>query len=390
MINKKDITFVVQGPIGTDEFSTKKALQSIREYFPSSQIILSTWEGSNIDELTFDEVIFNKDPGPLTYFLYNSRSNDKLELKNNMNRQIVSTLNGLKKTTTPYAVKFRSDFILTNDKFLSIYEKYNHILDKQDQGWGLFSERVLMTHLYTINPRRCDLPHHPTDCFHFGLTDDLLNLWDIPFYDEKDTTYFTEESLRNKTKSWASQRYTSEQFLWLSFLDKNNIKYRKPNTSFDINEEITRETELSLINNTIIYDGLKMGLHSRFNIWFSNHSSCFTNNDFLELYYKYVDKNNLTVKKIAKRVRMIRFLERFVKVRLRSDHKFIKILGIGLIIDDLFNFKHSITKEKFKTKTTLGKFSRILKFIFDIKISTKECYLNVFGIKLGYFKNYDY
>ena len=63
MIDKKDITFVVQGPVSTGEFSTKESLQSIREYFPSSQIILSTWEGSNIDNLPFDEVLLSKAPG---------------------------------------------------------------------------------------------------------------------------------------------------------------------------------------------------------------------------------------------------------------------------------------------------------------------------------------
>ena len=64
MIDLKDISVVVQGAITN---YTKLCLESIRKYLPGAEIILSTWDDSNIDRLDYDVVIFNKDPGDLKY-----------------------------------------------------------------------------------------------------------------------------------------------------------------------------------------------------------------------------------------------------------------------------------------------------------------------------------
>ena len=47
MINSKDISVVVQGAI--DKENTPKCLESIRKYLPDAEIILSTWEGSEVE-----------------------------------------------------------------------------------------------------------------------------------------------------------------------------------------------------------------------------------------------------------------------------------------------------------------------------------------------------
>ena len=57
-INSEDLSFVVQGPVSEH---TNLALKSIRENFPKSEIILSTWEGSNINGLDLVQYIRNKD-----------------------------------------------------------------------------------------------------------------------------------------------------------------------------------------------------------------------------------------------------------------------------------------------------------------------------------------
>ena len=60
-----------------------------------------------IPDIGADEVVAVPDPGG---FAYAERPGEKI---NNVNRQIANTAAGLKKVRTPYALKLRSDFLLT-------------------------------------------------------------------------------------------------------------------------------------------------------------------------------------------------------------------------------------------------------------------------------------
>ena len=51
-IKSEEISVIVQGPIHKKR--TKKTLQSIRTNLPNAEIILSTWEGSDVKGLDFD------------------------------------------------------------------------------------------------------------------------------------------------------------------------------------------------------------------------------------------------------------------------------------------------------------------------------------------------
>ena len=59
-IDTKDISVVVQGAI--DKGYTPLCLKSIIKYLPESEIILSTWEGSEVDNLDYDVLILSEDP----------------------------------------------------------------------------------------------------------------------------------------------------------------------------------------------------------------------------------------------------------------------------------------------------------------------------------------
>ena len=78
-IKSKDISVVVQGAINSEV--TPKCLESIRKYLPEAEIILSTWEGSDVVGLDYDKLVLNKDPGTFIY----KRSNGAIT-ENNMNR----------------------------------------------------------------------------------------------------------------------------------------------------------------------------------------------------------------------------------------------------------------------------------------------------------------
>ena len=107
MIKPEEISVVVQGAIDKD--NTAKCLKSIRYYLPKSEIILSTWENSNIDDLDYDILVENKDPGALIQDpLYGAY--------NNGNRQLLSTQEGIKKATRKYILKLRTDFYLEHNE----------------------------------------------------------------------------------------------------------------------------------------------------------------------------------------------------------------------------------------------------------------------------------
>lgn len=65
MIPSEDISIIFQGAI--HPIWTKIACKSAREHFSKATIILSTWEGSSVDGIEFDSVIFSKDPGGFPY-----------------------------------------------------------------------------------------------------------------------------------------------------------------------------------------------------------------------------------------------------------------------------------------------------------------------------------
>lgn len=81
----KEIAVVIQG--GVSDKYTLEVLQSIKKHLPGSFIILSTWEGTK-EIKGVDLQINNTDPGATIL--------NKEGQLNNINRQIVSTINGLK------------------------------------------------------------------------------------------------------------------------------------------------------------------------------------------------------------------------------------------------------------------------------------------------------
>src|SRR5438094_537355 len=115
----KDISVVIQGKVfgqagePFEKQQTQQCINSIRKFMPDAEIIISTWEGSDVAHLSgYDHVIFNNDPGAVAYFDHNPN------FLNNNNRQITSAFNGLLAATHTYAIKMRGDCLLTSTDFL--------------------------------------------------------------------------------------------------------------------------------------------------------------------------------------------------------------------------------------------------------------------------------
>ena len=278
-INTEDISVVVQGSI--DKVNTPICLKSIRKYLPGAEIILSTWEDSNVEGLDYDILVLNKDPGACLC--------DKAQkIYNNVNRQILSTKNGLKKATKKYAIKIRSDMKITGTNFLTYFKKF----EKRCDECKILKERVIINNLYCANPYETSFLFHISDWIFFGLTDDILNIWDIPLETEDVALYFKihNRPVLDIIKTWLFQ-YIPEQYIWISFLKKNKIDFDFKYYT-DINNKNLRLSELSFANNIVIlnyeqfgikflkYDPYKWDYKNQYNIY-----------DFLCLYQKYCDKN---------------------------------------------------------------------------------------------------
>ncbi len=246
-INFKEISVVVQGAIAGSQDTQPKGrlteicLKSLRKILPGATIILSTWEGSNVEGLDYDELILNKDPG----------SNMMGEYKSNCFRQIVSSINGLKASKTKYAVKMRTDFELKNADFLDYFVNYSQL--PFDENYKILNQRVVT--ITTCNPnRRTKWPFNVCDWFFFGLTQDVKNIFDIPLTNKEVTAIN-----KNGEPYLATNPYSPEQYIWVKFLSKHKEIH------FEHLEDISHNnivlSEKYFANNCIFLSAKRAGIH---------------------------------------------------------------------------------------------------------------------------------
>lgn len=247
MINNRDISIVVQGPIAglpcdkyTDRY-THICLCSIRNILPGATIILSTWEGSNVEGLDYDELVISKDPGV-------SRICDNP----NGFRQIVSSINGLRRVKTKYAMKARPDLLFKNDNFLRYFLQFNKLLFSEN--YRILKQRVVV--FPATNPHRgYKLPFHGSDWLFFGLTEDVQNIFDVPIDYE---TWLSWGKDREKVSLGEEALFTNEQYIWLSFLGK--YQYIPFQYMEDLSNDNIATSEKYFANNCIFLTGEKMGI----------------------------------------------------------------------------------------------------------------------------------
>ena len=240
-INTEDITIVVQGAIHPQ--FTKLCLESIAKHLPKSEVILSTWksEEDKVEEMSrggvrFNRLILNEDPGMSGYRVRFDIKMDK-KIPDNTNRQIVSTINGLKAVKTKYAMKLRNDFVLTGTGFLKYFNKFKKRI--KDPQLLLFDKRILIMG-YTTEIG--NIPFWINDLFSFGTTDDMIKLWDIKLMDDDCINYYFKHDFVNKENGilidiGLPHRYFAEPYIFVNCVSKNI-----PNI-FDIFRDYTDATD---------------------------------------------------------------------------------------------------------------------------------------------------
>ncbi|HEX8376894.1 MAG TPA: WavE lipopolysaccharide synthesis family protein [Pedobacter sp.] len=254
-----DISVVIQGKVfgepgdPYEKQLTLQCIQSIKNLIPTAEIILSTWEGTNVSHLSYDKVVFNKDPGAITYSVLDPT------YFNNNNRQISSTYNGLKAATKLYAIKMRGDCKLLDTDFTNYLKEY-----PRGTQHRFFKQRIVIPTKYTRNPRRIAQLIHPSDIFQVGLREDLLNLWDIPLQPEPQTTRAIplEKKIFNNALLGGAHRmkFGAEQYIWYSFCKKNGLDLELKHYSHIPPDKILA-SEISLINNFVIEEAVQLGVN---------------------------------------------------------------------------------------------------------------------------------
>ena len=266
MINLKDISVVVQGAISKEE--TPKCLKSVRKILPDAEVILSTWEGSDVSALEglYDVLLLNKDPG--AGIIFKTETTTKY---NNVNRQIVSTKEGLKKATRTYAMKIRSDSILSSSDFLKYFDLY----PKTDEKYKVFNHKILAATVATrfgfddyiegnrIKPIK--LAFHVSDWWFFGLKEDLIKYFDTELVKEPEfSSYYKLDENKDKFNPYiyleeTYLRFAAEQYIALECFRKNTGEIHAEHAG-DVPDELTEKSRKYLINNFIFLEYGQSGI----------------------------------------------------------------------------------------------------------------------------------
>ncbi len=280
LVDSKDISVVIQGEI-SDKKQVQSCIHNIRRYLPSAEIVLSTWENTNVDKLDYDILVSSRDPGgfdmqPVTW------------KKNNVNRQIISTINGIKKANRKYVLKLRTDCLIKNSNFLKYFNSRLMQNLKRVKEYSVFKNRILIDSLFTRNSEynsctQVGLCFHPSDIWMFGLKEDLEMLFDIPLQNQ----YIVNINGKNY------QYRTPEQYLWTNCLEKNNWSIFMDTCLY--NTPYTSECSLnSIINNFFVLNHKKSGI--KFPKKFKKHPKftfkyVLTTKRYLELYKEYISSS---------------------------------------------------------------------------------------------------
>jgi hypothetical protein len=296
MIDSKDISVVVQGAIKKE--LTPNCLKSIRKYLPKAEIILSTWDGSDVSGLYYDILVLNKDPGGVKhdFAIYNATRS-----MNNFNRQLVSIQNGIEKANRNYILKLRTDLEITNAKFLNYWDEFSC----RNEQYKLFNHRVLCSCLYS-RENSCQsgtgypIPFHPSDFWFFGEAQDIKD-------------YFQNCPLQTKEEggNWSFKyptrvpyftplwRYAPEQTFCINF-----VKQHYPDLQFEDWSDWNSEN-IDLSNN-IIYNNFVFLGYEQSGIYSKKHYNAekikdyiqglITYKKFQDRYREYCDKNYMVKK----------------------------------------------------------------------------------------------
>ena len=255
-MDSSQITVLFQGSVtsyqGAQSDSFIQNLNRTRCVLPNAQFILSTWEGMDVpQQIDIERIIYSRDPGGLPGIkLDDSKSN-------NINRQIVTTANGLAAVKTPYTLKLRTDSFLEHGGFIEIYEQYKKLVNHKEYT------PIIACCFFTIDPEIYEhMPFHISDWIQFGETEILQKYWDVPLMSKEDATYYERHEHRPFSGYFDKKfrtRLAVEQHIATYYAKK--LGYKIPKLHNDNRPTILKSHKKFLANELIILDPWQIGLN---------------------------------------------------------------------------------------------------------------------------------
>ena len=187
MISSDEIAVIIQGAVIPNLLT--RTIVSVRELLPDAELVLSTWNNTDISNFDCDKFVLSQDPGFIN-----------INLLGNINRQIVGRQNALKNIHKPYSLIIRSDCEIINLNFIKE-----------------FDGRIVS---HSAGPIRSKWLYHLNDWNFFGKTEDLCDLYDIPLFSvtpNEDYTHIKYQTPHN----WLAWNYFSK------FIDVTYSQFRK-------------------------------------------------------------------------------------------------------------------------------------------------------------------
>ena len=306
-------SIIMQGSIldksGDLDASIVENIKNVRDNFMSSEFIISTWHVCDnvkhkIKELADNLsliVIYSKDPGGIT-------SNDNL-ITSNINRMIVSTLNGIKVAKREFVIKIRTDSYLYNKKIVS---NMRHIIGSKIElnrniDYCVFENYIINCCLFARDSRGY-IPYlfHPGDICLAGVREDMLLLFDIPLADE---SIFSDIA---RTCFLSFMKYVPEQYIWVRCIENKMGRVVYRGNEF-YNESLVELSEKFYVNNFIALSPNQLGFNwPKYKVIYKNKGlySVYSINDWKVLYNKY----NKSYFEINNKMRFIKKLMTLVGV----------------------------------------------------------------------------
>ncbi|MGF1697585.1 WavE lipopolysaccharide synthesis family protein [Vibrio lamellibrachiae] len=210
--------------------------------------MVSTWTGEEADDLGADCVVYSEDPGP-TIFVY-SKKNDPVHV--NINRQVVSTVEGLLRVKTKYAAKLRADNILHKTEIMSLFEQF----PKRAPQYSVLNNRLICSNFFAKEfEKGLRVPYFFSDFFQFGETDDLLMVWQSELH--QDYPFNSKFSGKKQHEDYPNDSVNVEQRIWTNFINKFEPTHL--NDEHGCWAERTKSYKY-MLNNLMIVDGDILGL----------------------------------------------------------------------------------------------------------------------------------
>lgn len=259
-MNGSSISVVLQGPVtpvgAGNQFDTTSNIENIRKVLPGCEIILATWENSDLRNIEVDKLIVLDDPGAVLFEVGSNKPN-------NINRMLISSRAGVEAATRDHILKIRTDLMPTSTEFLKVWSR----LAVKPKRRGIFSRQLLAYPVYSllfegVGQRRMPKPFHVSDWAFFGLAEDVRKLFDVPTVKEPDYSDFFigNEGEAFDTIPAIKWQYSPEQYLFFTAWSKvySDVPFGHKR---DYNSRNIQESTIAVFQNFIFIDPEMWGLH---------------------------------------------------------------------------------------------------------------------------------